>query len=515
MQETLDLLVNYARELKQRQWFILIVSGALCLGGWYFVSKVPDKYEANAKVYIDTQTILRPLLSGLTVQTNTAQQVSLLVKTLLSKPNIERLLQMADLDAVVREEVRNRDLINRLQREIKLTKEKRENIFSISYMSSDKQAAKRIVDSVLTLFMESSIGENREDTISAKRFIDQQIQEYENRLKASEVELKDFKKKHLGMMPSDGNDYYQRLQSASRKLDEAKLTMQELLSERDAVEDQLAGIEETTITVTQPAYVPHTITTRYDERVARLETQLDEMLLKYTKQHPDVKNLTEQLNALKLEQSKERKAAMRYQTGSAPVQVGVVGGVDLYNHLKLTLSDLNTKIASMEIRLRAFEKEEQELKVLVDTIPDIEVQLGELNRDYGITKKRYNELLSRRESIEISRKASQDTDEIQFKVIEPPTVSDRPTWPNRAMLFSMVLPASLGFSSGLALLLIIANPRVMSAKYAAEVSGLSVIGSVSRVSSAADVRRGRLLQLIFVLLLSTLVLVSAIFALYQ
>ncbi|WP_426416976.1 XrtA system polysaccharide chain length determinant [Aestuariirhabdus sp. LZHN29] len=517
MQETLDLLVNYAREFKRRQWFILMLSGALCLLGWYGVSHVPDKFEANAKVYIDTQSILRPLLSGLTVQANTKQQVTLLVKTLLSKPNVERLLKMADLDAGTKTELQYKDLVRSLQKEITLTKERRDNIFSIRYMSSDKQVAKRVVDSVLTLFMESSVGENREDTINAKRFIDQQLVEYENRLKSSEVELMNFKKKHLGMMPSDGVDYYQRLQAASRKLEEARLLLQELESERESVEDQLAGMQEgTSMRVTPSTYVSPSISTRYDVRVAKLESQLDELLLKYTKNHPDVRNMEEQLAVLVTAQEKERKAAMRHQPkvvqGGA---AGVIGGVDLHNHLKLALSDLNTKIASMAIRLTAYEKEEQELKVLVDTIPDIEVQLGELNRDYGITKKRYNELLARRESVEISRKASQDTDDLQFKVIEPPAVSDKPSWPNRTMLFSFVLPASIGVTSSLALLLIIINPRVMSAKYGAEISGYPVIGSVSMVRSADDIRKGRFFQALFFLLFAALVLANVIVAINQ
>ncbi|MCL6414674.1 hypothetical protein MIB92_03340 [Aestuariirhabdus sp. Z084] len=515
MQETIDLLFNYVRELRQRQWFVLILSAVLCLLGWYGVSKVPDKFEASAKVYIDTQSILRPLLSGLTVETNTTQQVALLVKTLLSKPNIERLMQMTDLDLAVREELKRKDLVNSLQREIKLTREKRHNIFSIKYLSADKGVAKKVVDSVLTLFMESSVGENREDKISAKRFIDQQIKEYEARLKEGEVALKDFKKAHLGMMPSDGVDYYQRFQAASRRLAEARLTMEELESERNSVEDQLAGLEESALPVPTSTYTPATITTRYDDRVSRLEAQLDELLLKYTDQHPDVKNMSEQLAELRKSQEKERKAAMKYQPASNQITASSGGGVNLYNHLKLTLSDLNTKIASMDIRLKAYEDEEKELKVLVDTIPDIEVQLGDLNRDYGITKKRYNELLTRRESIEISRKASQNTDDIQFKVIEPPSVSDRPSWPNRTMLFSFVLPASLGLSSGLALLLIVINPRVMSAKYASEISGYPVIGNVTRVRKKSEINRNRSFQSLFVMLAIALVIVNVVITVYQ
>jgi hypothetical protein len=60
------------------------------------VFKIPDQYEATARIYVDTQSILKPLMAGLTVQPNVEQQVSMLSRTLISRPNLEKLVRMAD-----------------------------------------------------------------------------------------------------------------------------------------------------------------------------------------------------------------------------------------------------------------------------------------------------------------------------------------------------------------------------------------------------------------------------------
>ena len=60
--------------------------------------RMPDLYEASARIYVDTQSVLKPLMQGLAVQPNVDQQVMILSRTLISRPNVEKLVRMADLD---------------------------------------------------------------------------------------------------------------------------------------------------------------------------------------------------------------------------------------------------------------------------------------------------------------------------------------------------------------------------------------------------------------------------------
>src|ERR1700676_2169034 len=106
MDELLQQLLGYLRGMWHRRWFGLGAAWLAAIIGVIVVYRIPEKYEASARVYVDTESLLRPLLSGLAIQPNVDQQVGLISRTLLSRPNVEKLVRMADLHL----DVKNRPL---------------------------------------------------------------------------------------------------------------------------------------------------------------------------------------------------------------------------------------------------------------------------------------------------------------------------------------------------------------------------------------------------------------------
>jgi len=98
MQEILDLVRSALRGMWAYRWWGLVTAVLVGVGGSIAVMAIPNQYEASARVYVDTQSILKPLMSGLAVQPNIDQQISMMSRTLLSRPNVERVVRMADLD---------------------------------------------------------------------------------------------------------------------------------------------------------------------------------------------------------------------------------------------------------------------------------------------------------------------------------------------------------------------------------------------------------------------------------
>ena len=66
------------------------------------------------------------------------------------------------------------------------------NLYLITYRDSNPEQAKNVVQSLLTIFMESSLGDKRQDTRTAVKFLDDQIKHYEEALQAAENRLKEF-----------------------------------------------------------------------------------------------------------------------------------------------------------------------------------------------------------------------------------------------------------------------------------------------------------------------------------
>jgi len=216
MQEVLEQILDYLKGIWIKRRYLMVSTWLICPLGWLSVSQMPDTYESEARVFADTQSILGPLLRGLTVESNSNAQISLMVKTLLSRPNLERIARMTDLDVQADTPEEFNDLIEGLKKNIsiKQTGGRDQNIFNISFSDSDAVTARDVVQSVLTVFIENTRGEDRRDSDSANKFLDSQIKEYENRLLKSETRLTSFKQKYSDVLTNKNGDYYTKLNNA-------------------------------------------------------------------------------------------------------------------------------------------------------------------------------------------------------------------------------------------------------------------------------------------------------------
>src|SRR5947207_15315556 len=98
MTDLLQMVLLHLRGMWHRRWIGLAVAWLVAIVATTIIYRIPDKYEASARVYVDTESLLKPLLAGLAIQPNIEQQVALISRTLVSRPNVERLVRMADLD---------------------------------------------------------------------------------------------------------------------------------------------------------------------------------------------------------------------------------------------------------------------------------------------------------------------------------------------------------------------------------------------------------------------------------
>ena len=182
MQELIKQLFGIARGMWRYRWPGVFAAWLVAIVGVVVVFRVPDQYEASARVYVDTQSILKPLMAGLTVQPNVAQQVNMLSRTLLSRPNLERLVRMADLDLGAKAVEAQDALITDLGKRIEIRDAGRDNLYTLAIKDNDQDRARLIIQSLTSIFVESSLGASRKDTDVARAFLDEQIRRYEAKL---------------------------------------------------------------------------------------------------------------------------------------------------------------------------------------------------------------------------------------------------------------------------------------------------------------------------------------------
>src|SRR5579871_5737180 len=126
-------LMSYAHAMWRKRWYIALIGWAICVPGWIGVMLLPDRFESSARIYVDTDSLLSPLLRGISVEGNVGQQVDFMQRTLLSRPNIEKLMRMTDLDLAVKTPTDKDWLIGDIARRTSITQNQGRNLFSVTF----------------------------------------------------------------------------------------------------------------------------------------------------------------------------------------------------------------------------------------------------------------------------------------------------------------------------------------------------------------------------------------------
>lgn len=492
-QQTLLQVLDYIRGIWIKKRYVIICSWLICPAGFFYVSTLPDVYESNAQVYVDTRSVLQPLLRGLAIQTDPQQEIEMMAKTLLSRSNVEIIARESDLDLTTNSEAEFDGLVRGLTKAIKLRRTGRDNIYRISYENKEAALAQTVVQETLDLFVEGSLGNNRRDTDTAERFINEQIAEYEARLAEAEQRLADFKRQYSDILPLQGT-FYSNLQTLNSELENTQLQIKQTEQQIASLRSQISKRSPTNSSgVVEGNDVP-ALRTRYDERIKSLEEQLDQLKLRFTDLHPDVIETKSVLENLETARQREIDAFLNESTedSSAPMS-------SLNQEITLEISRLGGEAASLKVQEEDIKRKIAELETKIDLVPQVEAESSSLNRDYEITKRKYEELLSRRESADLSRRADVSSEDLQFRIIEPPLLPTRPSGPKRLMFYTAVLVIGFGAGIGIAFLVSQLSPILVRAKQLSIVTPYPVWGAVSHLHLNEIKKKNRVRLLVFAL----------------
>lgn len=492
MNEAFELLFGYLRAIWRRRWIVLVTAWTVAVVGWVWVYLLENQYRAQARVYVDTQSLLRPLLSGLAIQPNVGQQVSMITRTITSRPNLEKVARMTDLDLRAKTPKEQEDLYGNLAKSISLAGTDRENLYTISYQHSNPDLAKRVVQALLTIFTESSLGGARKDISNTQKFIEDQLKSYEAKLLEKEKQIEEFKRRNVGTMPGQGGGFYSKLNEMNVALEQAKLEIEEATNRKKQLQQQLDDQEEVLITP-GPGMVTAT-SSALDGRIAALQSQIDNLRLRYTDIHPEIAR-TKQLIARLQEQKRQEEGSIKPQ--SAAQSAGIKAQNPIYQQLSIAIAEADANVASLKARVAQMQKKRNELHNSVDRIPQIEGEYTQLMRDYGVYQSNYAQLLARRETASISGEVESKTDSVDFRVIDPPRVPNAPAWPNRPLFVTAVPLGGIGVGIAIAFLLSQLRPTVESRRQLRDLTDVPLLGMVTMIETDQARRRQRRANLVF------------------
>jgi len=313
------------------------------------------------------------------------------------------------------------------------------NILRIDYKDIDAERAFRVTEKMAELFMQESIAAKAAESRAAFAFIEQQTQEYQDKLARAEQELKELRSSTLDASASNEgdvtkkvNDLHQRIESTQQELREAEVM-------EASLERQVSGEAETTTDSAREA--------QYRARIGDLQAKLDTLRLSYHDTHPDIAQIKQQIQTLTDDISAER--ARREQKKRSGQRDESVVSNPVYQQLRRQQSQNQNQIEALTVRLSELKRQLQNEVSRGKRIHSGDARLAELTRDYQTNRDIYQDLLRRRENARVSMNMDRERQGLSFKIQEPATLPRAPTglrfwhFVLGGMLLAVVIPLAL------------------------------------------------------------------------
>ncbi|MDF0543378.1 Wzz/FepE/Etk N-terminal domain-containing protein [Sphingobium sp. H39-3-25] len=452
-----------------RRWLALAVAWAICMAGWLVVALIPNTYESRARVYVQTQSIL-PGKIGIT-PVEQQQQMDRVRQTLASAENLEKVVRGTDLAQTV---ASDRDIAGRaasLREHIKVVSQQ-DNLFEISTTFSDSslseganaKIANQIVQKLIDIFQEDNIAGDRDETRQTLAFLDAQINSRGQQLQAAQQKSVEFQQKYMGMLPGAGSisDRMNAARSEINSIDSQLVSAQSALS---AMNGQLAGT---------PAMIAGGAVGGGTSALASAQGELAAALARgWTQNHPDVIALQRQI------------AALRAQGGGKGAAAGGTPN-PAYLSVKSMQAERAATVSALQARKGQIQADLNAMTARQVDEPGVAAEQERLDRDYDVLKTQYDKLLADREDIRLRGDVQNETDQVKFRVIDPPSMPSGPAAPNRPLLLVAVLIVGIGGGIGAAFGMGQLRTTYATAARLEKATGLSVIGAISETVTQAQ-----------------------------
>jgi polysaccharide chain length determinant protein (PEP-CTERM system associated) len=469
------------------RWRAVAAAMVAAVVGWAIVFAMPDRYEAETQVLVDSRTALKPALQGLTNDQDVNVQLSYVQQSLLVDPQLCSIVNEAGMLPGCAADPGAAQLpLAQIRKRIQMSVQSIDDrsgpsgsagaTFDITYQDQDRAQALKVISVLLDTLITQTLGGKRQGSEHAQQFLETQLKDYEKRLQFSEDKLAAFKTQHLGQLPNDDGGYFAQMQKENQAVADARISLLMAQNRRATLEGQLHGNAAVLASsAVQSSGGGGSTPTDTVSQIAAEQANLDALLLKFTDKHPDVIAARAALVALKARRSVEINS-LRNGDAAAAAATGASSN-PVFQSIQLALNKTDVEIADLRTQLEEHESKANGLHKLVDTAPQVEAEYAQLSRDYDVNKAQYAALLSSYDKSKLGQRAD-DAGSVRFQIVQPPTVSFKPVSPKRPALLAAVLVAALAFGVVVAYALDQMNPVLGSALAVAQQTGLKVLAEV-------------------------------------
>src|SRR5215831_7975441 len=451
---------EYFNIVRKRKWLIILPTLAVGLAIAYVVYRLPDVYESTTLIVVKPSTLPNSVVPTIAEETLTRELTSI-SQVVTSRSSLQPLMEKYDL---YKDERRRGEpmeiLIDQMRKQIKVevntSNHEITNSFNITYRGRDPKSTQAVAAELASKYVDEQTKGTLNAGTSAKQFIEEQVRQAKEELDAIDTQRLKYLQENMNNLPSQSQAMVGRLTALHEG---QKAIISELGRSRDlsaAYRSQLADItksyDQEIILSAENTTDPKT-TLAWAELVRRrseYEGALQMMLTQLKEKNPDVIAARKQIEDIKKQQDQmiqewkdkieERK--QKLQQLSDPRIIS----------LKTQIATLDSDVARQQKMLDETNKQIAELDSRINAIPNAEVGIEAIDREYQTKKANYDNLLMQQSKVVIGADAIKDQQGSGIQVIDPANLPERPVAPKR---FALTM-AGFGIGMVLGLLLAVA-----------------------------------------------------------
>ncbi len=490
---------EYAQILWRRKWLIILPAIAVACAVAWVVWRLPDTYESTSLLIVKPPTIPNAMVPSLSDE-DLSFRISNINRQVQSRSSLEPLILKYNLYAADRQNgVSMEEIVGRMLNHIRVDIESGGDEtkipgFRIYFKGRDPRTTQAVTAELASKYVNAQAEGAQGEAEQTRNFFEQQLQQVRQALDESDAKRLDYMMANVNRLPSSTQSLIGQL-SGLREQQKTLITeIGRMRDTRTLLSRQLNDYEEQAAregTILVDGLTDPRNTQAWgmlSSQKATVEGELQEMLTGLRPENPDVKKKQAQLDSIKremerLENDADAKAERikKNRTGTADLRAKSIG---------YEIEKLDREVVRQEGILATTDGQIAEIQSRINSVPDAEVALESLNRDYQTNKAQYDQLLEKKRNADLAATVQINAQGETIQVIDAASLPQTPVAPKRLTLVGLGLCLGLGVGFGFALLFEV--PRLLTIQTvddAAHYTNLPVLASVPDLLTPQEARR--------------------------
>jgi len=490
--------------LRRRRWLVVIPAILGAVAGYALSLYLPKKYTSHTSILVEQPTVpdnyVKPVVSE-----DISQRLASMREQILSRTRLQHLVEQfglyktyADestmtalfkrlLHRTDAEQVPMEDLVEQLRKSILVTplspmagtRSAELPGFNVDVTMREARLSQQICAEITSMFMAQNLRLHQQQAEETTQFLAKQLEDAKAKLDDQDTKLAAFQSRYMGELPEDEKTNLTLMTGMAPQLEAVTQSLNQAQQEKAFAESLLS--QQLAAWKSSPdGENPQTL----EQQLSNLQKQLSSLEGRYTEKHPDIVSLKENIAELKRKIAEDASTQDQGQLSKRNERAPVIEPPEI-QQLRAQLHQIGVTI---DLKRHEQEQLQKQIKVYQDRLqlsPAIQQEFKSLTRDYQTALDFYNDLLKKRNESQMATDLERRQQGEQFRVLDPPSLPERPSFPNRPLFGLGGLGVGLAFGVAIAHFSELRDKSLRTKRDVETYLGVPTLAVISSMSPAA------------------------------